>query len=59
MPGVAGPYYPYGPYYPPYNPPIYPQVQPWQPYPGDIYIGDPPPGMAPIITCTTTTSYVN
>jgi len=61
MPGVAGPYYPswpYGPYYPPYNPqPIYPQVQPWQPYPGDIYIGDPPPGTGPIVTCSTT--YVN
>jgi len=56
MPGVAGPYYPYQPYYPPT---IWPQVQPWQPYPGDHYVGDPPPGMAPIITCTTSVSVMN
>lgn len=48
-----------GPYYPPYNPwqpvpTIWPQVQPYSPWnPGDHYVGDPPPGMAPIITCTT------
>ena len=57
MPGVAGPYYPWQPVYP--QPiPVWPQVQPWQPLPGDIYVGDPPPGMAPIITCSTST-YVN
>jgi len=58
MPGVAGPYYPWQPVSPWQPVPVWPQVQPWQPLPGDIYVGDPPPGMGPIVTCTTTT-YVN
>ena len=50
-----------GPYVQPYNPwqpvpTIWPQVQPWQPAPSYPYIGDPPPGQAPISICSTTVS---
>ena len=60
-PHCGQPYPPYaGPYVQPYNPwqpvpQIWPQVQPYTP---PIYIGDPPPGQAPISICDTTTSYM-
>jgi hypothetical protein len=56
-----------GPYVQPYNPwqpvptiwPNQPYVQPWQPYPGDVYVGDPPPGQGSISICSTTVSMMN
>jgi len=62
---VAGPYLPYyPPVYPgivPYTPGpfIYPTTAPVQPWPRDVYIGDPPPGWSTVTVSMNNTLITN